>query len=107
MYLPTPAAVDILTVGDLQPDHQKKDFLYTLLEQVETRDAVARFEAARKLSYIAQGTPMYSSSPEDQMCLIRQNCSLLRSVGALQIVYDALRTAGGRWTIVSFVIVCS
>ena len=84
-----------------QPDNIKKSFIRTTLEHLEHKDAERRFEAARRLSYLVQGTPMYTYSPDEQLRLILRNCTLIRELGAVQAVYDALRSASGRWNVVS------
>jgi hypothetical protein len=82
------------------PSVQRKH-IQSLLERLEHKDAEERFQAARSLCYIAQGTPHETDSIEDHLRRVLMNCMALRSAGALQAVYDALRSAGGRWTIVS------
>ena len=80
----------------------RQSCLYTLLEQLEHRDSDTRFEAARRLAYVSQGTPMFSTGPDHHLHLILSNCNLLREVGALQAVYEALRNAGGRWAMMRY-----
>lgn len=78
----------------------KKAHVYHLIEELEHRDPEIRFEASRRLAYIAQGTPIYSTSPEHHLQLVVSNCSLLRSAGALTAVHEALKSASGRWSII-------
>lgn len=78
----------------------KKAHIYHLTEELEHRDPEIRFEASRRLAYIAQGTPIYSTSPEHHLQLVVSNCSLLRSAGALTAVHEALKSASGRWNII-------
>jgi hypothetical protein len=95
------AATDLSWTAASQTQH--KQLILSLLEGLETRDAEQRFNAARAVCYIAQGTPHETESSEDHLQRILTNCMLLRACGTLQVVYDALRAAGGRWTIVSCV----
>ena len=93
----------MLMLTTAQQPHFKKSYVLSLLEQLENKDAEIRFESARRILYIAHGTPIYTTSPEDHLSCVLTNCTLLRDCNALQVVFDALRSTGGRWTIVSSV----
>jgi hypothetical protein len=71
-----------------------------LIEELEHRDPEIRFEAARRIAYIAHGTPIYSTSPQHHLHLVISNCTLLRNAGALTAVHEALKAAGARWNVV-------
>jgi hypothetical protein len=83
------------------PAARKKAHIYHIMEELEHREPEIRLEAARGIAYIAQGTPIYSTSLQHHLHLVVSNCNLLRECGALSAVHEALKSAGGRWNVVS------
>jgi len=83
------------------PTRPKRRFIIDQLEHLEHRSAEVRVEAARRLAYCAHGTPLYSTSPEEQLQLIISNCTLIKDVGGVQAVFDTIRTASSRWSALS------
>ena len=79
----------------------KRRFIIDQLEHLEHRSAEVRVEAARRLAYCAHGTPLYSTSPEEQLQLVISNCTLIKAVGGVQAVFDTIRTASSRWSALS------
>lgn len=83
------------------PLRLKRRFLIDQLEHLEHRSAEVRFESGRRLAYCATGTALYSTSPEQQIQLVIANCTLIKDVGGIQAVFDAIRTASSRWSALS------
>ncbi|KAJ3112394.1 Factor arrest protein 11 [Phlyctochytrium bullatum] len=70
---------------------EKTAYLVTLLEGLEMANAEARYIAAKKLLYIAQGVFGELSSVQDHVESIRANCRLLFEMGAFSYAHQALR----------------
>ena len=83
------------------PAKLKRRFLRDQLERLEHRSPEVRFEAARRLAYAAQGMAVFTGSPEEQLAFIVQNCTLLRDIGGVQAMFDAIKTASSRWSALS------
>lgn len=83
------------------PLSRKKAHIYHLIEELEHREPESRHEAARRIAYIAHGTPLYSTSSQHHLHLVVANCNLLRESGMLTAAHEALKSAGGRWNVVS------
>ncbi|KAA1069962.1 hypothetical protein PGTUg99_050162 [Puccinia graminis f. sp. tritici] len=74
----------------------QKSYIIHLLDRLEDKDPEIRFDAARKILYIAQGTFAHSTSTEHHVQLVIQNAQLLREAGALEAIFVALKGVGGR-----------
>ncbi|PLW34135.1 hypothetical protein PCASD_11606 [Puccinia coronata f. sp. avenae] len=78
------------------PPTVQRSYIIHLLDRLEDKDPEIRFDAARKILYIAQGTFAHSTSTEHHVQLVIQNAKLLREVGALEAIFVALKGVGGR-----------
>ncbi|WAR55265.1 hypothetical protein PtB15_6B3 [Puccinia triticina] len=74
----------------------QKSYIIHLLDRLEDKDPEIRFDAARKILYIAQGTFAHSTSTEHHVQLVISNAQLLREAGALEAIFVALKGVGGR-----------
>lgn len=74
----------------------KKSYLLHVLDRLEDKDPEVRFDSARRILYVAQGTFAHSTSREHHLHLVMQNARLLREVGGLEAVFGALKGVGGR-----------
>ncbi|KAG8808488.1 Factor arrest protein 11, partial [Serendipita sp. 399] len=73
------------------PLQQRRAFIVTLLEDLEHRDSLTRYNAARRLLYLLQGAFAESMSPEDQMHWIIENAKLVRNAQGVTLIVDALK----------------
>ncbi|KAH9465085.1 hypothetical protein Pst134EB_004571 [Puccinia striiformis f. sp. tritici] len=78
------------------PSAVQKSYIIHLLDRLEDKDPEIRFDAARKILYIAQGTFAHSTSTEHHVELVVTNAQLLREAGALEAIFVALKGVGGR-----------
>lgn len=78
------------------PSTVQKSYIIHLLDRLEDKDPEIRFDAARRILYIAQGTFAHSTSKDHHLQLVLQNSQLLREAGALEAVFVALKGVGGR-----------
>ncbi|KAG0144411.1 hypothetical protein CROQUDRAFT_660084 [Cronartium quercuum f. sp. fusiforme G11] len=74
----------------------QKSYIIHLLDRLEDKDPEIRFDAARKILYIAQGTFSHSTSRDHHVHLVTHNARVLREAGALEAVFAALKGVGGR-----------
>ncbi|GAA94758.1 uncharacterized protein L969DRAFT_94615 [Mixia osmundae IAM 14324] len=79
----------------------RKRHIQDMLEHLEHSDPEVRFEAGRRLAYIAHGTPIYSESSDHHLLLIITNCNVLREAGTLNGVFEALKGTANRWLLLS------
>ncbi|KAI8446653.1 hypothetical protein BY996DRAFT_7797118 [Phakopsora pachyrhizi] len=80
---------------DADPEVQKS-YVIHLLDRLEDKDPEIRFDSARRILYITQGTFAHSTSRENHLELVRQNARILRDAGALEAIFGALKGVGGR-----------
>lgn len=80
---------------DADPKLQKS-YVIHLLDRLEDKDPEVRFDSARRILYIAQGTFSHSISQEHHVHLVVHNARVLRDAGALEAVFAALKGVGGR-----------
>ncbi|KAH9819906.1 hypothetical protein DFH28DRAFT_954711 [Melampsora americana] len=74
----------------------QKSYIIHLLDRLEDKDPEIRFDSARRILYIAQGTFSQSTSKNHHVQLIMHNVRVLREAGALEAVFAALKGVGGR-----------
>ncbi|EGF99548.1 uncharacterized protein MELLADRAFT_94239 [Melampsora larici-populina 98AG31] len=74
----------------------QKSYIIHLLDRLEDKDPEIRFDSARRILYIAQGTFSQSTSKNHHVHLIMHNVRVLREAGALEAVFAALKGVGGR-----------
>ncbi|KAM0755828.1 hypothetical protein T439DRAFT_13398 [Meredithblackwellia eburnea MCA 4105] len=86
---------------DESPKDVQIAHIRSLLDGLSSSDPDVRFTNARHLLYIAQGAFESSTSPDHHLLLILSNAELLRSAGALPIVWEAVKGTGLRWEGVS------
>ena len=92
---------------------QRKAHVEVLLESLEHRDAEIRFTNARRLLYILQGespacsvrteplsvmqgTFAETSSPEDQLAWIFENCRVVRAANGISSIVEAIKIASSK-----------
>ncbi|KAH8105930.1 N1221-domain-containing protein [Cristinia sonorae] len=72
---------------------QRKAHVEVLLEGLEHRDAEFRFTSARRLLYVLQGTFAETTSPEDQLHWIFENCKVVRAANGVSNIVEAMKIA--------------
>ncbi|TFK92199.1 N1221-domain-containing protein [Polyporus arcularius HHB13444] len=75
---------------------QRKTHVEVLLESLEHRDAEIRFTNARRLFYVLQGTFAETTSPEDQLHWIIENCKVVRAANGLSNIIEAIKIASSK-----------
>ncbi|KAI1795145.1 N1221-domain-containing protein [Ganoderma leucocontextum] len=75
---------------------QRKAHVQILLESLEHRDAEIRFTNARRLFYVLQGTFAETTSPEDQLHWIIENCKVVRAANGLSNIVEAIKIASSK-----------
>ncbi|KAH9853582.1 hypothetical protein C2E23DRAFT_777268 [Lenzites betulinus] len=75
---------------------QRKTHVEVLLESLEHRDAEIRFTNARRLFYILQGTFAETTSQEDQLLWIFENCKVVRAANGVTSVVEAIKIASSK-----------
>ncbi|KAI0774182.1 N1221-domain-containing protein [Fomes fomentarius] len=75
---------------------QRKAHVAILLESLEHRDAEIRFTNARRLFYVLQGTFAETTSPEDQLHWIIENCKVVRAANGLSNIIEAIKIASSK-----------
>ncbi|PIL37062.1 hypothetical protein GSI_00754 [Ganoderma sinense ZZ0214-1] len=78
------------------PFAQRKAHVQVLLESLEHRDAEIRFTNARRLFYVLQGTFAETTSPEDQLHWIIENCKVVRAANGLSNIVEAIKIASSK-----------
>ncbi|TBU49406.1 N1221-domain-containing protein [Dichomitus squalens] len=75
---------------------QRKAHVQVLLESLEHRDAEIRFTNARRVFYVLQGTFAETTSPEDQLHWIIENCKVVRAANGLSNIIEAIKIASSK-----------
>ncbi|KAI9001102.1 N1221-domain-containing protein [Trametes punicea] len=75
---------------------QRKAHVEVLLESLEHRDAEIRFTNARRLFYVLQGTFAETTSQEDQLHWIFENCKVVRAANGVTSIVEAIKIASSK-----------
>ncbi|OJT13078.1 Striatin-interacting protein 1 -like protein [Trametes pubescens] len=75
---------------------QRKAHVEVLLESLEHRDAEIRFTNARRLFYVLQGTFAETTSQEDQLHWIFENCKVVRAANGVPSIIEAIKIASSK-----------
>ncbi|CDO71308.1 hypothetical protein BN946_scf184908.g65 [Trametes cinnabarina] len=75
---------------------QRKAHVDILLESLEHRDAEIRFTNARRLFYVLQGTFAETTSQEDQLHWIFENCKVVRAANGVTSIVEAIKIASSK-----------
>ncbi|OSD04155.1 N1221-domain-containing protein [Trametes coccinea BRFM310] len=75
---------------------QRKAHVEVLLESLEHRDAEIRFTNARRLFYVLQGTFAETTSQEDQLHWIFENCKVIRAANGVTSIVEAIKIASSK-----------
>ncbi|PVF94747.1 hypothetical protein CPB86DRAFT_808407 [Serendipita vermifera] len=73
------------------PYAKRKACIVNLLEDLEHKDSLVRYNATRRLLYLLQGSFAESTGPEHQMHWIIENAKTVRDAQGITIIVDALK----------------
>ncbi|KAF8311822.1 hypothetical protein DL93DRAFT_2156967 [Clavulina sp. PMI_390] len=82
------------------PIASKRSHVEVLLESLEHKDADLRLANIRKLLYIIQGTFAESTSPEQHLHLIIENCKIVRAANGFSLILSALKVCNAKHDLV-------